>query len=464
MIRSNTRRVVTAIVRNLVVAVALVVAPALAPAADLAIVGARILTSPDAPPIDEGTVLVRDGRIAEVGTRVRVPRGTPTIDAKGLTLTAGFWNSHVHFLPEGFLDAADQPPATLARLLRDMFLRWGFTNVVDLASQLDDGLALRRRIESGEIDGPGILTCGNPFFPQGGTPIYVREAYQRHGWNDEVATALEARARATAQLQRGADCVKLFTGAIVGRPVGVLPMSADIAAAAVVAAVAAGKPAFAHPTDPRGIRIALDAGVTVLAHTTPTEGPWPKALAEELAAKKVALVPTLTLLQVALEQDGAPQPMIDRMMADAQQQVHATVAAGGDVLFGTDVGFIDEADTTREYRLLAGAGLDYRSILRSLTTAPATRFGGGERGGRIERGQPADLVLLGGDPTRDVDAFADVRYTIRGGRTIFSSRDRSELPLAHLVDAGAQPAMRDVSVHSRMPQHRDRESRHGDGH
>jgi imidazolonepropionase-like amidohydrolase len=430
MIRSTARRLVTAVIRNLLVAVALVVAPTLAPAADLAIVGARILTSPDAAPIDAGTVLVRNGRIAEVGTRVRVPRGTPTIDAKGLTLTAGFWNSHVHFLPEGFLDAASQPPETLAKLLRDMFLRWGFTHVVDLASQLEDGLALRRRIESGEIDGPGILTCDNPFFPQGGTPIYVRETYQRHGWNDEVATPAEAGARATEQLRRGSDCVKLFTGAIVGRPVGVQPMSVDIAAAAVAAAVAAGKPAFAHPTDPRGIRIALDAGVTVLAHTTPTEGTWPQALAAELAARKVALVPTLTLLQVALEQDGAPQPMIDRMMADAQQQVRATVTAGGDILFGTDVGFIDEADTTREFRLMAGARLDYRSILRSLTTAPSTRFGGGERGGRIERGQPADLVLLGGDPTRNVDAFADVRYTIRGGRTIFSAHNASAAPIA----------------------------------
>lgn len=418
-------RTLTRFVRKFLAAAALAVAPVLVFATDLAIVGARVITSPDAPPIDHGTVLVRDGRIAEVGTQVRVPRGMPTIDASGLTLTAGFWNSHVHFLAQGFLDAAHQPPGTLEMLLSDLFLRWGFTNVVDLASQLDDGLALRKRIESGEIDGPGVHTCGNPFFPRNGTPIYVRETYRQHGWNDEVATVAEAGARATDQLSRGADCVKVFTGAIVGPPVGVLPMSEEIAAAAVAPAIAEGKPAFAHPTDPRGIRIAIDAGVTVLAHTTPTEGPWPQALAEELARRKMALVPTLTLLQVALEQERVPQAVIDRMMADAQQQVRAMAMAGGDVLFGTDVGFIDEADTTREYRLMAGAGLDYSSILRSLTTAPATRFGAGARGGRIEPGQPADLVLLGGDPTRNVEAFADVRYTIRGGRTVFGSPESS---------------------------------------
>ena len=396
--------------------------PTLAVARDLAIVGARILPSPDETPIEHGTVLVRDGTIVAVGPskRVRVPQGAEVIDAKGMTLTAGFWNAHVHLLSEDLIGAADRPAAGLEQALGELFTRWGFTTVFDLASQLDDGLALRRRIASGEIPGPRILTTGNPFFPDKGTPIYVRELYRRHGFqNDEVASATAARERATAQLARGADGVKIFTGAIVGGSLGVLPMPAEIASAAVAPALAAGKPAFAHPTDPRGIRIALDAGVNVLAHTTPTTGPWPDELVREIVERHVALVPTLTLLEVYLAEDNAPAQVRDRMMAAAHQQVRALTAAGGEVLFGTDIGFITEADTTREYQLLSGAGLDHRAILRTLTSAPAARFASTRRTGRVAVDYDADLVLLGGDPAQSVDAFANVRYTIRAGRVIY---------------------------------------------
>jgi imidazolonepropionase-like amidohydrolase len=407
--------------RSLLIALALFSTPApTLRAADLAIVNARVFVSPDDPPLDRGTVVVRDGRIAAVGADVPVPVGATVIDGAGFTLTAGFWNSHVHLLPEGFT-VATHPPADLERQLRDLFGRWGFTTVFDLASPLDNALALRQRVESGEIRGPRVLTAGNPFFPAGGTPIYVLETYRARGWNDEVSTPAEARARAVDQLARGADGVKVFTGAIVGPPQGVLPMRPDVASAAVAPALAAGKPAFAHPTDPRGIRLALDAGVTVLAHTTPTEGPWPDELVRELARRRVALVPTLMLLEVALKEDGVPVAIRDRMMADAQQQVRALAAAGGDILFGTDVGFIAEADTTLEYRLMAGAGLDHRAILRSLTTTPAARFGGAARSGRLVVGDRADLVLLGADPSRDIDAFADVRCTIRDGRVIYAA-------------------------------------------
>ena len=68
---------------------------------------------------------------------------------------------------------------------------------------------------------------------------------------------------------------------------------------------------------------------------------------------------------------------------------------------------------------MAGAGLDWRQILASLTTHPAERFGHAQRKGRIAVGMDADLVVLARDPAIDPAAFAGVTYTIRGGRIIY---------------------------------------------
>jgi imidazolonepropionase-like amidohydrolase len=67
---------------------------------------------------------------------------------------------------------------------------------------------------------------------------------------------------------------------------------------------------------------------------------------------------------------------------------------------------------------MAGAGLDWRAILESLTTAPSERFGQAPRKGRVVAGMDADLVLLQGDPADDIGAFDRVRATIRAGRVI----------------------------------------------
>ncbi len=63
----------------------------------LAIQHARIYVSPTDPPIDDGTVLVRDGLIAEIGPHVAVPADAQIVPCAHCVVTAGFWNAHVHF-------------------------------------------------------------------------------------------------------------------------------------------------------------------------------------------------------------------------------------------------------------------------------------------------------------------------------------------------------------------------------
>lgn len=107
-------------------------------ASDLALVGAKIYPSPTEPPIENGSILVHRGQILAIGPAraIKTPRGATTIDCKGMTVTAGFWNSHVHIFTPGLLRVRKSTAAELDEQLGMMFSRWGFTTVFDLASVL----------------------------------------------------------------------------------------------------------------------------------------------------------------------------------------------------------------------------------------------------------------------------------------------------------------------------------------
>jgi len=401
--------------------------PATAPK-DLAIVGARMYASPDASPVEDSVVIVRDGRIVRAGSHsdVPVPQGARLIDAQGATLTAGFWNNHIHLMTPDVLNAATAKAEALQAGLESMLTRWGFTTVFDLASSTEDALALRRRINTGEIAGPMILTVGAPFYPKDGTPIYVRGYMKEHNIpSQEVSTPEEAAARAVQQLDAGTDGVKVFAGAIVGGKMGVLPMRVDIAKAVVDEAHRRGKPAFAHPSNLAGLNVSIESGVDILAHTTTMDGGgvpggWSPELIARLRKHNMALIPTMTLFEVEARKFGESASDLAQAITMITNEVKSYSAAGGQILFGTDVGYTDAFDTTEEYRLMSAA-LDWRQILASLTTAPARRFGFAAHKGRIAVGMDADLVLLNADPAQDPKAFARVRDTIRAGRVIWGT-------------------------------------------
>jgi imidazolonepropionase-like amidohydrolase len=392
--------------------------------ADVAWTHARIYASPDSAAVVDGTILVHDGRIAAIGStgQVKVPTEVKTIDLHQGIVVAGFWNNHVHLMTPPLLKAAQRSDAELSRELTQMLTRWGFTTVFDTASLLSNTNLIRARIAARHVAGPTILTVGDPFYPKGGTPIYAKQFMQDNGFPDEeITNSADAVARAQRQIHDGADGVKLFAGAIVGGEVGVLPMPLDQARALVAAAHAQGKPVFAHPSNLDGLNVSMDSGVDVLAHTTPMTGPWPPELTARILAHHMALIPTLTLFEVEAKKFGEPADESKNDMDAAVQQVQVYSKAGGQILFGTDVGYTDAYDTTEEYRQL-GRVLDWRQILASLTVAPAERFGYAAHKGRLVPGMDADLVVLADDPAKDVAAFAHVRLTMRAGRTLYEAK------------------------------------------
>jgi imidazolonepropionase-like amidohydrolase len=392
-------------------------------ASDLALVSGKIYPSPTEPPIENGSIIAHDGRIVAVGpsATVRIPRDAKVIDCKGLVITVGFWNSHVHIMTPGLLHAEKLSSEEIASQLEEMLTRWGFTTVFDIASVLENTTLIRRRIESGEVRGPKILTVGEPFWVKGGTPIYIKGFLEaNHIRIPEVESAAQATERVRQQIRDGADGIKIFANSIESDAILTMPL--ELARGIVAQSHRAGKPVFAHVSNNQGIEVALASGVDILAHTTPIDGPWGPSFVARLTAAHMALTPTLTLWDVESKKFNSSPAEIEKGMNQAAQQMKSFSDAGGQILFGTDVGYIKQFDTSEEFAWMARAGMNFQQILASLTTSPAQRFGYSNHSGRIAKEMDADLVVLSSDPAHGATAFSKVRHTIRGGKLIYSAK------------------------------------------
>jgi imidazolonepropionase-like amidohydrolase len=383
----------------------------------IALVGGRIQPDPNTAVMDNGIVLTDGGTITAVGARsaVTVPRGARVLDCAGATVLAGFWNSHVHFTRAAFRGAASAPPAQLTAALSAMLTSRGIVHAVDTGSYLGDTLALRRRIETGEIAGPSILTAGSSLAPAGGSPYYIVPVRLPEARSAEDAAAIVER-----ELDEGSDVVKLFTGSWARRD-AIVVMPVDVVRAAVSVAHRRGKLVIAHPSNSAGARAAIEGGVDILAHTFPSEldgRPWDRALPPLMRERGMALIPTLKIFSYELARSGLPPAVVERVTGNAREQLRAFAQLGGQVLFGTDVGYMSDDDPTDEYVMMRDAGLSYPAILAALTTAPAARFGA-KRTGRLASGMAADIVVVDGRPEDDIRALSRVRFVLRDGRTIY---------------------------------------------
>ncbi len=385
--------------------------------------GTKIYLGPDVRPLDNGWILVEDGKIKAVGdASATKPANIPVHRAcSGGVVTAGFQNSHVHFTDPAFSDAGKRPAAEIERPLSRMLTRFGYTAVVDTGSNVFDTVALRQRIASGDIKGPAIRTAGIPLYPNNGLPFYLRDLPpELLRMLPQPATSEEALSHVRSNFERGADALKLFVATPQGGGV-IKRMSEEIARAAATEAHKRGGLVMAHPTDPEGAGAAVAAGVDILVHTT-IDSPdleWSDRLIEDMIVRHVSLVPTLKLWNYELGKSKVPEDVRANLVAGASRQLKRFLDAGGQVLFGTDVGYMAEVDPTEEYVLMAQAGLTPLQILASLTTAPAVRWKEATRHGRVQAGFDADLVVLDGDPAADVKQFANVRCAVRSGREIY---------------------------------------------
>lgn len=394
--------------RNFLAVLLALLPAAVVGAQDLAITHATVYASPEAPPVGDAAVVIRHGLIAQVGTHLRIPEGMETISCGGCFVVAGFWNAHVHFMEPKWNDAAHQPAKKLAEQMSAMLTHSGFTTVVDTGSDGENTFALRRRVESGEVAGPRIFSSGIPIFPAHALPYYLADLPAEFKAKlAQPEKPLEAAAFVDKNRAAGSDIVKLFTGSIV-RPDHIVPMDVDIARAATEEAHRHGQLVFSHSSNLQGTRVAIDAGVDVLAHTPEDTNGVDEALLRRMVAQRMSMIPTLKLFS---RDDG---------IAKIRGVAYRFHQLGGRIVYGTDTGFLTDYDQGEEFRQLFAGGFDFRAVLAMLTTAPVELFHMSQSEGKVMPGMRGDLTVLAKDPASGApEAFTEIRYTIRGGKVLW---------------------------------------------
>jgi imidazolonepropionase-like amidohydrolase len=400
----------TLCIRAIVLALFLLGPGAMGRAQDLAITRATVYSAPNATARRDVTVVIRHGVIAEVGEHLRIPKDIETISCQGCVVLAGFWNAHVHFMEPQWNEAVNQPADKLARQMSEMLTHSGFTTVVDTASDGENTIALRRRVDSGEVLGPRIFTAGIPIFPAHALPYYLAELpAELKAKLGQPETAADAVKIVDKNRAAGYDIVKLFTGSIVS-PNHIIPMQVAIARAAADEAHRHGQLVFAHSSNLEGTKVAIDAGVDVLAHTPEVTSGIDEAMLRRMIAQHMTIIPTLKLFSR------------DDDIANIRGLDYRFHQLGGRLVYGTDTGFLPDYDQSEEFRQLMQAGFGFREVLAMLTTAPAELFHLSQREGKVMPGMRGDLTILSEDPASGhPEAFTKVRYTIRGGNVIWHS-------------------------------------------
>ena len=369
---------------------------------------ATVYTAPNVPPSLHTTILIREGKIAALGTNVPTPAGMMALPCNGCTVFAGFWNTHVHFTGPQWEGARNRSSQELTRDMQAMLTHSGFTTVVDVASDPSNTTALRSRVQSGEVAGPRIYTSGFGLYPPHGIPFYLDDLPEKVRAKlpqpDSPAAAIQA---VRANQEQGSDVVKLFTGSYL-TPDNITHMPLEIAKAAAQAGHDHQQLVFAHPSDLQGVQVAIESGVDVLAHAPDTIAGVNADLLEKMVSRHMAMTPTLKLFS------GSSH--IDKIR-DIVAQFHD---AGGRLLFGTDTGFLTDYDISEEYHQLQLVGLTFRDVLSMLTVNPSAEFHLESHAGRLRVGYDGDLTVLHDDPSGgDLRKFAHVLYAIRAGKVIF---------------------------------------------
>jgi imidazolonepropionase-like amidohydrolase len=404
-----------------------------------AFVGGRIIDG-TGKVIDRGTVIVRDGKIVQVGSvaNVTVPQGAERVDLTGLTLMPGLINAHGHISDVVGLRADAVAGITRDNVVRQArtYAHYGVTSVFSLGGEPDVTFAVRNEQGSGGLD-RARLYIGGPII--GG----------------DTADAARAATDKTAAMKP--DLIKIRVDDNLGSS---RKMAEPAWQATIRRANELEIPLAAHIyylADAKGV---LAAGSKVIAHSV-RDVPVDNEFVQMMKARNACYSPTL-MREVStyvygstpewvndpffLSGLGADADAIKKQLMDPQRQAQIQASnaykqglkykeqlavakknlktlsdAGVLIAMGTDTGpaarfqgFFEHL----ELEMMVDAGMTPMQTIVAATGNAARCYGKQGQIGSIQTGAAADFLIVKGDPLKDIKATRNISSIWIGGRRL----------------------------------------------
>ena len=406
------------------------------------ITAARLVDGSGAAPVEPAALLIEGDRIARAGrpAEVRAPDGA-SVDRRdygAATILPGLVDAHTHLVAPGDGTLGDDvakenddilllQAAKNARTL----LHSGVTTLRENGAKGRVAFSLREGIRRRLAPGPRMVICGRPITITGG----------HMGYFGSEADGVDAvRAEVRKLLKEGADYVKIVASGGSTRTSDPNRASYTVAELAAMTDEAHrhGTLTAAHCTAAESVQNCLDAGVDMIIHCIFNEPDgtyrFRPDLVERLVAAKAWVNPTLYVMKAGIdrlrearEREGRLTPDLLAQLEQSQRALDVRVdavrqmtEAGVRMTAGSDSpwGWYAPGEFVHEIHMLARAGLSYGDAIVAGTSGAAESIGVGAVAGRLLPGRPADVLVVRGDPTRDIAALWDVLDVYQAGRRI----------------------------------------------
>jgi imidazolonepropionase-like amidohydrolase len=393
-------------------------------------------------PVEHAALLIDDGRIAALGraAEVRVPEDAPVdrMDYGAATILPGLVDAHTHLVApgDGTLgdDVAREDDDILllqaARNARTL-LSSGVTTLRENGAKGKVAFSLREGVRRRLAPGPRMVICGRPITMTGGHMGY---------FGSEADGEAAVRAEVRKLLKEGADYIKIVASGGSTRTSDPNRASYTVAELAAMTDEARrhGKLTAAHCTSAQSVQNCLDAEVDMIIHCIFTEPDgtyrFRPDLVERLAAARAWVNPTLYVMRAGIERQREARAREGRLTPELAAHLDASrraldvrvdavrrmSEAGVRMTAGSDSpwGWYAPGEFVHEIHMLAEAGLSYSEAIVAGTAGAADSIGAGAVAGRLLPGRPADVLVVRGNPTREITDLWNVLDVYQAGRRV----------------------------------------------
>ena len=380
------------------------------------------------------SIIIHEGRIAEVKDGFVAPEGDDVVDLSNSTVLPGLIDCHVHItfqfdggnpIAESVTQTRFDSAVRSTAYARNTLLA-GFTSVRDVGADIDVVVALKKAVEKGIVDGPRMWVAGPPLGPTGGhgdNANGLDPELSNPTWTENVVDS-PADARRIVRLlhRKGADLIKIMpSGGVLS--IGDDPtrqlMADDEIAEVVRTAHSLGMKVAAHAHGEGAINAASRLGVDSIEHGTYADAASYKIMKEH----GTYLVPTMLIGQavydVAKEHPEQLNPSsaqkaietVPRMI----KNLHDAYAAGVKIAFGTDETIVAHGKNAGEFALMVKAGMTPMDAIIAATGSAADLIGDTKDIGSVQAGRYADIIAVDGDPLKDVTVLEHVAFVMKDG-------------------------------------------------